>query len=224
VSETDDHVLQLAARQFGCVSVEQAQACGLDFADVRWRVRAGRLERIGARVLRVVGSPPSWEQSLLAGLLDLGPRSVVSHRAAAALHGFEGFGRGPVEFTVDRPRHGLRAPWTVHTTVTLGGTDRAVVSSFACTSATRTIIDLAGRSNRETLERAIARVDFDFAPWLVIVEVSGRRGHASDAERAKDARRRNELQALGLVVLEFTHDDVRHRPGYVVATLTRHLT
>ena len=42
----------------------------------------------------------------------------------------------------------------------------------------------------------------------VIAEVSGRRGHSSDAERAKDARRRNELQHLGL-----RRARVHHRPG-----------
>jgi very-short-patch-repair endonuclease len=56
------------------------------------------------------------------------------------------------------------------------------------------------------------------------VEVSGRRGHSSDAERAKDAQRRNELQHLGFVVLEFTNRQVRDEPGYVIATLRRHLT
>ena len=71
--------------------------------------------------------------------------------------------------------------------------------------------------------KTLARVDFSFEPKPVIVEVSGRRGHASDAERAKDARRRNELQELGFVVLEFTNRDVRDKPSYVIATLRRHL-
>jgi very-short-patch-repair endonuclease len=53
----------------------------------------------------------------------------------------------------------------------------------------------------------------------VVVEVSGGRGHSSAADRAKDARRRNELQQLGRVVLEFTYEDVVERPAYVVRTL-----
>jgi very-short-patch-repair endonuclease len=68
----------------------------------------------------------------------------------------------------------------------------------------------------------VARVDFSFEPVPLLVEVGGRRGHSSDAERAKDARRRNELQALGFVVLEFTYADVHERPGYVLAMLRRH--
>jgi hypothetical protein len=277
--------------------VFQAFDCGLSHRQLRGRVDTGRYERLGPRVLRVAGAPPTWEQSLLAGLLDLGGGAVVSHRAAAALYAFDGFAAGAVEFTVERARHGVRSPWAVHTTRVLGPADRGMVGRLPCTSASRTVIDLAARSGVAEVERAmdsairdgltspaylrrrlsvvrgrgrsgvrlldvllpdagghsplerdflallrraglprprcqvvykrdgrtVARVDFDFAPRPVVTELSGRRGHASDAERAKDARRRNELQALGLVVLEFTTDDVARRPDHVLATLRRHL-
>ena len=55
----------------------------------------------------------------------------------------------------------------------------------------------------------------------VLVEVAGRHGHRSDAERAKDARRRTELHALGYIVLDFTYEDVIKRPAYVVEMLGR---
>jgi very-short-patch-repair endonuclease len=232
----------------------------------------------------------------MAALLDLGREAVVSHHAAAALHGFDGFARQPVELTMLRGARGRQANWRLHTTRRLEQIDRAEVEGFGCTTASRTIIDLAATASIKQLERAIdsavrdgssspaylqrrlsdlrgrgrrgvrlldellvdagghgdlerrflelvrraglprptcqrilgrgktvARVDFSFEPKPVIVEVSGRRGHASDAERAKDARRRNELQELGFVVLEFTNRQVRDQPGYVLATLRRHL-
>jgi hypothetical protein len=65
----------------------------------------------------------------------------------------------------------------------------------------------------------IARVDFLFPDHGVVVEVSGGRGHSSAADRAKDARRRNELQRLGRVVLEFTYEDLMNRRPYVLQTL-----
>jgi len=68
-------------------------------------------------------------------------------------------------------------------------------------------------------DRTVARVDFLWEAEDVVVEVSGRRGHASDAERAKDAQRRNELQDLGRLVYEFTHGDVVERPAYVAETV-----
>jgi hypothetical protein len=63
------------------------------------------------------------------------------------------------------------------------------------------------------------RVDFQFAVQQVVVEVSGRVGHASDAARQRDARRRNELDRQGWTVREFSTADVLDDPSYVVATL-----
>jgi hypothetical protein len=65
----------------------------------------------------------------------------------------------------------------------------------------------------------LARVDFLFPGTDVVVEVTGRLGHASDAERRADARRRNALQRAGRVVLEFTTADVLDEQQYVLATL-----
>ena len=70
----------------------------------------------------------------------------------------------------------------------------------------------------------VMRVDFQFTDQRVIVEVSGRRGHVSDRDRQRDARRRNELQARGLAVVEFTTADVLEDPPYVIDTITTHLT
>lgn len=75
---------------------------------------------------------------------------------------------------------------------------------------------------RRNTTRAM-RVDFLFADEGLVVEVSGRVGHASDADRLKDARRRNELTQRGLVVLEFTTAHVIDDPNYVVATVRRSL-
>ena len=72
--------------------------------------------------------------------------------------------------------------------------------------------------------RTFARVDFVFEEQSVVVEVSGRKGHASDAERAKDAQRRNELQDVGRRVYEYTYQEVINEPGYVVRTMRERLT
>jgi len=71
--------------------------------------------------------------------------------------------------------------------------------------------------------RHVARVDFLFEEYDVVVEVSGQKGHSSPAERARDAQRRNELQDLGLRVFEYTFDDVTKRPDMVRRTLLARL-
>jgi len=67
--------------------------------------------------------------------------------------------------------------------------------------------------------RHVARVDFLFEEAGVVVEVSGGRGHSSASDRAKDARRRNELQRLGRLVLEYTYEDMMSRRAYVVDSI-----
>lgn len=69
-------------------------------------------------------------------------------------------------------------------------------------------------------EDHVARVDFDVAPHPVIVEVGGRRGYLSYAERQRQEHRRNAMQLLGLTIYFFTRDDVNDRPTYVLSTLT----
>jgi very-short-patch-repair endonuclease/predicted transcriptional regulator of viral defense system len=293
--DPDRLLLDLAARQHGCATITQAIDAGLTAPQIRHRLRRGRFERVGAHVLRIGGTPLSWEQQLMAGLLDLGPTALVYGRSAAALHELEGFAPRPVEFVVPRRARGAAPHWNVHTSLVLPSIDRAVVGSFPCTSASRTIIDLAHTASARELERAIdsavrdglssprflakrllalrgsgragvrlldellvdsgghsdleraflrlvrqaglprptcqrifrrggttlARVDFSFEPLPVIAEVSGRQGHSSDAERAKDGRRRNELQREGLIVLDFTDHQVRREPAYVITTLRR---
>jgi hypothetical protein len=71
--------------------------------------------------------------------------------------------------------------------------------------------------------RLIARVDFLFRGTNVVVEVSGRLGHVSDRDRQRDARRRNELQLAGRIVLEFTTADVLDQMDYVIDTLRSRL-
>lgn len=67
------------------------------------------------------------------------------------------------------------------------------------------------------------RIDFLFPQASLMVEVSGRLGHASDRDRQKDARRRNALVDAGLRFKEFTTIDVIEDPDYVVNEIRRSL-
>lgn len=71
--------------------------------------------------------------------------------------------------------------------------------------------------------RHVARVDFLFEQHGVVVEVTGRMGHSSPAERARDAQRRNELQDLGRRVYEFTFEQVMRSPDEVGRRLRAYL-
>ena len=71
--------------------------------------------------------------------------------------------------------------------------------------------------------RHVARVDFLFVEHRIVVEVTGRLGHSTPSERARDAQRRNELTDLGLKVFEFTWGQVTERPMAVLASMCARL-
>lgn len=286
---------RLAAHQHGVFGARQLSDLAVTAQEVQGLVRRGSVQRLDPQVYRMAGTPTTWRGDLSAGLHGLGPDAIVSHEAAAKLHGFDRFGREVLEFTVRRRRRGaFFLDATIHTSLVLPESDIVVVDGLRATHPIRTIIDLAALRIREVrleaavdsavrldlaslddiarrlqqlrgsgrrgvrrldrvlvtsgghtfLERAflklihdaglprpepqvehrrdgvhIARVDFLFPDHGVVVEVSGGRGHSSASDRAKDARRRNELQHLGRVVLEFTYEDLMTRRPYVLETL-----
>lgn len=71
--------------------------------------------------------------------------------------------------------------------------------------------------------RTVARADFLYPEYLIVVEVSGRRGHSSPSERAKDAQRRNELQDMGYTVYEYTWEQVTRGRARVAALMRERL-
>jgi hypothetical protein len=293
-----DRITSLAADQHGLVTTAQLEELEIGRRGFRQLIDDGWLQPLAPRVYGIAGVPASTERHLMLGLLSLGDAAVVSHEAAARLHGFDRSPVDAVEFTVPRARRNARIGFVVHSTGSLPAVDRVRVAGFRCTSATRTLIDLArerapaarleaaidsavrsgasapiviarrlddlrgpGRWGVRTLDRLLvdagghsmlerrflelvrraglprpvtqvvhrdgtrtfARVDFLWPDLGVVVEVSGRRGHASDAGRARDAQRRNELQDAGLRVYEYTWDDVTRRGEHVRRTLRTRL-
>ena len=287
----------IAAAQDGFVSLDQCRSAGATAASVhRWTAQ-GRLQRAGGHGVRFPGQPDNWRRDLRAALADAGAGALVSHRAAAALHGFEGFLPGPIEVVVPRAARHRKVVGTLHTTGPVARIDRCEIDGLPATSAARTIIDLAACCTTRELERAIdsavrdggasvaflarrlaalrgrgragivhvdrvlpnsggtnalerrflevcrhagierptcqvvhtrggttlARVDFDFHPSPVVVEVEGQVAHATPSQRQRDAQRRRELHHLGRVVVSFTFEDVFRRPAVVVHDLRRAL-
>lgn len=149
--------LSIAAAQHGAISTRQLRGCGMSPRAQRSAVAAGHLSKVEPTVLVVRGSPDTWFRRLQVGLLALGPGSCVSHEAAAQLHGLGGPDRDAVSFTVPRAgrSRSLRRA-VVHTTRGFARTDVITVKGFACTSATRTILDLAASgASPERVEAAI---------------------------------------------------------------------
>src|SRR5438132_2596682 len=93
----DKRVAAIAAKQHGVFTRVQARRCDAADGAIRWRLRAGRWERLHPSVYRLAGAPKTWRQQAMAACLFLGPRAASSHRAAAVLRGLLGFKRAQLE-------------------------------------------------------------------------------------------------------------------------------
>lgn len=87
----DQTLIDLSERQFGLVTLAQAQDAGLTHNALLHRRRKGEWERVSARVLRRSGSPPTEAQAAMAAVLDVGPGAYLSHGSAAAVWGVPGY-------------------------------------------------------------------------------------------------------------------------------------
>ena len=293
MNAAERNLADLAAHQRQLFTRFQALTAGLSPSALHRRIKDGLFVPYGPHSLHFAGVTLDYRGRLLAGLLDLGPDALVSGRAAAALHGLDGFEEGPLQFLVPRSRRSRGTVGMVTSSPSIGALDRTTIDGLAATSGTRTVVELLGRTSERELGNAldsatrrgltapsvvrrrleelgrqgragvaefervmesagvqswlerqflhllrsrslptpilqrvhrrdgrhVARVDFDFSPLPIIVEVGGRRGYLSLDERRRQEHRRNELQLLGKVVYFFTTEDVVEDAPYVLSTL-----
>jgi very-short-patch-repair endonuclease len=132
----------LAAPQHGVVSLDQLRRAGLSRGQLERKVTSGRLERIFPRVFLVGGSLRSWDQRCLAACLSIGPGVVVSHRAAARLHGLRLPGDAPVELTTPRPRTPKTRGVTLHRSTDLVDQHAEAIRAIPTTNVHRLLVDL----------------------------------------------------------------------------------
>jgi Protein of unknown function (DUF559) len=131
------------ARHDGVATVAVLCELGLTRRQVDGLVAAGWWERAGRGVVRDRAAPITWHQQLWAALLAVGPAAVVSHEAAAAMHGIGGFAGGAIVLSVPRAARGRRPGMHVHGVGRLARPDVVELARMPVTSASRAIIDLA---------------------------------------------------------------------------------
>lgn len=169
-------------RRYGLIGRAEALALGMSPGAIGRLVRAGKWVAVYPGVYRLLGAPQSWEGHLLAACIYAGPGAAVSHRAAAALVGLDGFPRGVIELTVTRQlRH--RMPAAIHRVTHLDPASVTAVAGIPVTRVERTLFDLASVSTPARLERALEdalrrrlTTHLDLAETLAERARSGRNG------------------------------------------------
>lgn len=156
----DAAVGALAGRQWGVCALAQMMDLGMPPTTVQTRAADGRLHRLYRGVYSLVPADLLTRNGRwLAAVLACGPRAVLSHRTAAALHELRGTAAVLIDVTVpgrsNRTHRGLR----VHRSVTLTDKDVTVAQGIPVTSIARTQLDLAEMVNRRGVERALDQAE-----------------------------------------------------------------
>ena len=152
-------IVALAERQHALVTLPQLQLLGLGRSGVSRRASSGRLYRIH-RGVYAVGRPHLTQHGhWMAAVLACGPKAVLSHRSAAALHGIRRDSRAKTDVTVPSSSARSRPTIDVHTSLTLNAADITTVDAIPCTTVARTLVDLGDVVSRRAVERAVDQAE-----------------------------------------------------------------
>lgn len=181
--------LRTATHQYGLLTAQQMQACGVSRFAVARRVAAGQLDPLLPGVFAISGHPHSFRRDLMGAVLHAGPGSAVSGRSAACLWGLDGFGSTIVEISTTKRK---RAPAMMPSgrRIIMHRVDGHLlpeietVESLPATSVRKTLLDLAGlkhpRTSRALDEALRRRLTTLGNVWLLYENewIRGRRGVA----------------------------------------------
>jgi predicted transcriptional regulator of viral defense system len=186
VTPPDQRVAELAARQWGVVSLAHLRAVGLSYDAVRSRVRAGRLHRLHQGVYAVGHTVLKREGRWLAAVLACGEGAVLSHRSAAAHWGLLQSEATRTDVTTQRTR-AANAKIRLHRSHSLIARDTDTHKGIPITSVARTLLDLAATVKPDQLERALAQAEhLELYDHRAITELLARsNGHRGTAPLAE---------------------------------------
>ena len=121
--------------------------------------RSGRLDSVYRGIYlpkRAENAERAWLNHLSARIERAGPGSAASHRAAARIHGLDGFDRASERYLdVIAPMHSTLRPPDVMRSRTLTADDVIAVDSLPVTSLERTLCDLGRKVSAPLLEIAV---------------------------------------------------------------------
>src|SRR5262245_15864850 len=155
MNDTDRTLAALAATQRQVFTRAQALKAGLTQQAIGRRLASRFFVPVGPHTLCFAGAMLEWRGRLQAAVLDVGDEALVSGRAAAALHGLDGFVEGPVELLVPTWCKDRKTNGRVRSSPFIGRLDHCIVDGLPTTSGTRTIVELMGRVTPRELGNAI---------------------------------------------------------------------
>jgi very-short-patch-repair endonuclease/predicted transcriptional regulator of viral defense system len=154
----DVALAEMAARQWGVVSMAQLRALGLGSRAVQLRAQTGRLRRLHRGVYAVGGAVVPREGRWLAAVMACGERAVLSHLSAAVHWNLLHYDAPQPQVTAPASRRG--APGIrLHRTRSLDAQDTTSHQGIPITTVHRTLLDIAAQVPAHHLERALAQAE-----------------------------------------------------------------
>ena len=145
---------RIGRRQRGLATRRQLLDAGISARTIARRLASGRWREPVAPVIDLGTHPDGCHRSVQRLLLAAGERAWASHETAAYLHGFLDVDRPDrIDVLVPRERHAEVGGVRLHTTVSLGADEMTRVDGLPCTTPARTLLDLAGATPTDELER-----------------------------------------------------------------------
>ena len=151
--------MAIAERQHTIVTLAQLLAAGFTRRVVYLRVRTGWLHEVHRGVFAVGCPPTTREAHWMAAVLACGPGALLSHTAAAALHGIRPSAATLIDITSPNQRGRRRDGLRVHRATLIEPDDFDEINNIPVTALPRTIIDLGTAVSHEALEYAIHRAE-----------------------------------------------------------------
>jgi very-short-patch-repair endonuclease len=153
----DKAIAELGSRQYGLAELGQLAAVGVRRHHVDSRLASGHLERVRPGVFAIAGTPPYFEQAVLAAVLAAGPHAVASHSTAAVIWDLPLVEHEVLELTTSRP-HWARMPGVrAHRTRAFLKCEHTVQRRIPVTTVARTLVDLSGSFSVAQLGRMTDR-------------------------------------------------------------------
>lgn len=142
-----------AASRHGVIGVAEATKLGVSRSRLRTAIARGDWTRPAQGVLVATAAPATWLQLAMIAVIASG--GVLSHRAAARLHGLDGFEDACVEVTVAANCSWRMPGVVVHRARPIDRGDVLEVDGIAVTSIARTLVDLGSVVDDDLLEQAL---------------------------------------------------------------------
>lgn len=149
----ESRIRTIQGRQHGLVTRAQWQAAGFTPPALTRAVQRGELERVLPGVYRSTLIAPFLQQTALAAVLWAATDAVASHATAARLYGFDAPHDNPHIWVP--PTRSPKSPLVVVHRGVVERNDRRVRDRVPLTSPARTLVDLAGVLDEESLEAVV---------------------------------------------------------------------